>query len=69
MTVPRQREVFVQELVIAELLARRGQGPLARRHWPRPRPRSRDRAAAAGTTSPELDSSVSGSPSTSKPER
>jgi hypothetical protein len=66
MIVPRQRTDFVQELLIAELLARRGQGPLARRQWPRPQPRSRDRATA-GTASSELDSSVSGGPSTTKP--
>jgi len=68
MIVPRQREVFVQELLIAELLARRGQGPLARKHWSRPRPSSRSRAAAA-MASPELESSVVRGASADKPSR
>jgi hypothetical protein len=57
MIVPRPREVFVQELLIAELLARRGEGPLARKRWPRPRPRSYDRGAAEAAP-PELESPV-----------
>jgi hypothetical protein len=64
MIVPRQREELVQELVIAELLARRGQGPLALRQRPRSRPR-----AAAATASPELASSGGPGPSTTKPGR
>jgi hypothetical protein len=49
MIVPRDRASFVQELLVAEVLARRGEGPLARRHWPRPRPRP-DIAAAPERT-------------------
>lgn len=47
MIVARDRASFLQELLVAEVLARRGEGPLARKHWPRPRPRDLASASAA----------------------
>jgi hypothetical protein len=49
MIVPRERGSFVQQLLVAEVLARRGEGPLARKHWPRPRPPKRVDSSNAAT--------------------
>lgn len=38
------RRALVERLIVAEVVARRGEGPLARRHYVSPRP-SRDEAA------------------------
>jgi hypothetical protein len=49
MIVPRERRSFVQELLVAEVLARRGEGPLARKRWPRLRPPRRADASSAAS--------------------
>ena len=62
MIVPRDRGSLVQELLVAEVLARRGQGPLAKKHWPRPRPRPAGDSSAAEPERPD-------EPTASAPER
>jgi len=52
MIVPRDRASFLQELLVAEVLARRGEGPLARKHGPRPQPRNLAPARAAQKRTP-----------------
>jgi hypothetical protein len=47
----RDKSRFLQDLLVAELLARRGEGPLARPRWPRPAPvtpRAPDETEARG---------------------
>jgi hypothetical protein len=38
--IGRDRGRLLQELLVADVLARRGEGPLARKQWSRPRPRA-----------------------------
>ncbi len=48
-----EKRRFLVELLVAELLAKKGQGPLARPVWPRPRPRLATPRAAAASGEPK----------------
>jgi hypothetical protein len=53
--IGRDRGRLLQELLVADVLARRGEGPLARKQWSRPRGRSQAAPATARTPEPASD--------------
>jgi hypothetical protein len=65
MNVGRDRGRLLQELLVAEVLARRGEGPLARKSWARPRPREAVQQRA-GTAERAVDAGRARAPKKSR---